>query len=103
MGKDICITESLVYTAEINANTGNPLHFKKKKKSYQSTYFCFLMEIAIARFLVWLKLLVAVRPILVKVLPFLSVTANYFDHLCSDNTLDLESFFFPPQFKYSYL
>ena len=53
------------------------------------------MEIAIARFLVWLKLLVAVRPILVKVLPFLSVTANYFDHLCSDNTLDLEPFFSP--------
>lgn len=57
------------------------------------------MEITITRFLVWLKLLVAVRPILVKFLPFLSVTANYFYHL---NTLDLES---PPplQFKYAYL
>ena len=53
------------------------------------------MEIAISRFLVWLKLLVAVRPILVKFLPFLSVTANYVSHLWGDNTLDLESFFFP--------
>lgn len=89
MGKDTCITELLCYTAEINTPLG--IHCTSIKKKvirahiFASSWRCHL------RFLVWLKLLVAVRPVLVKFLPFLSVTANYFSHLCSDVTLDLES------------